>query len=235
MPSVVRQAPGALARSGRAGAAPATGHQPPATSGGRAGESGYTLAALMVILAVMAILLTVVVQSTTFRRQREKEEELIFRGNQIVEAIRLFRARNGRFPNKLTELAEADPRVLRQAWKDPITDKVDWVPIFMGQEGTTVAGGGGTTRQPQQPQQPRQPQGFLTRPTPKPGEGGSPFPATEAQGPIIGVHSRSCDTSIKVLDGRSRYCDWKFIFDPNKQKDGSPGAPSPSPTPQQIR
>ncbi|MCX7895921.1 MAG: hypothetical protein N2447_08230, partial [Thermoanaerobaculum sp.] len=71
-----------------------------------------------------------------FQRQREKEEELIFRGEQAVEAIRLFRARNGRFPLTLQELAEAKPRVLRKIWADPMTGRPDWVPVFLGEEGT---------------------------------------------------------------------------------------------------
>ena len=28
----------------------------------------------------------------------------------------------------------------------------------------------------------------------------------------MGVHSRSCETSIKIYEGRSRYCDWKFML-----------------------
>jgi hypothetical protein len=31
-------------------------------------------------------------------------------------------------------------------------------------------------------------------------------------GPIIGVHSTSCEAAIKVYQGRERYCDWKFVF-----------------------
>jgi len=77
-------------------------------------------------MAVMAIFLTVAVQSASFQAQREKEEELIFRGQQAVEAIRLFRARNGRFPLTLEELVKAKPRVLRKPWADPMTGVPDW-------------------------------------------------------------------------------------------------------------
>lgn len=183
-----------------------------------AAEAGFTLASMVVIMAVMAIMLTVAVQSVTFQRQREKEEELIFRGRQAVEAIRLFRARNGRFPLTLKELVEADPRVLRKPWADPITGVADWVPVFLGQEGQVVAGG---------------PAGGSGAP-----KEGTPAPDTEARGPIIGVHSRSCQDSIKVYDGRTRYCDWKFVFDPQKQGGGGggggvpvqPSVPAPGPT-----
>lgn len=181
----------------------------------RAAERGFTLAAVVVIMAVMAIMLTVAVQAVTFQRQREKEEELIFRGKQAVEAIRLFRARNGRFPLALEELVEADPRVLRKPWADPITGTADWVPVFLGQEGQVVAGGPAGGRE-----------------VPKEG---TPAPDGEARGPIIGVHSRSCQDSIKVYDGRTRYCDWKFVLDPQRQGGGGgtpvqPTVPTPGPT-----
>jgi type II secretory pathway pseudopilin PulG len=184
--------------------------------------AGFTLVAIIVALAVMSILLGVVVQSVSFQQQREKEEELIFRGKQTVEAIRLFRARNGRFPVSLEELTTAKPRVLRKVWTDPITRKLDWVPVFLGTEGTS-------------PVVPRGSPGFAgggdqgieapLLPTPTPGPDS---PSTTARGPIIGVHSRSCANSIKVLDGHIRYCEWKFVFDPQRQGAGG-GAPVPTP------
>jgi len=153
-------------------------------------------------MAVMAIMLTVAVQTASFHVRREREAELIFRGKQIVEGIRLFRARNGRFPGSLIELAKSDPRVIRKVWVDPITRYPDWVPIFLGQEGTTVGKPGAPTPAP--------------TPGPTPKAGPAAFPPTDATGPVVGVHSRSCEKSIKVLDGRDRYCDWKFVFDPQK-------------------
>lgn len=180
------------------------------------------MATIVVIMAVMAIMLTVAVQSVTFQQRREKEEELIFRGNQAIEAIRLFRARNGRFPITLEELAQAKPRVLRKVWKDPITGKADWVPIFLGQGGQVIAGGGGAS-----------PAALFPTPTPAPGLA---QPGTASVGPIVGVHSRSCDDSIKLYQGRTRYCDWKFVFDPQNPLGGGgnvtplgPQTPTPGP------
>lgn len=168
-------------------------------------ERGFTLAAVVVAMAVMAIMLGVAAQTVTFQRQREREEELIFRGNQAVEAIRLFRARNGRFPLTLQELAEAKPRVLRKIWTDPMTGKPDWVPIFLGEEGTASVGIGIG----------------IAIPTPRPGAERT----SEARGPIVGVRSRSCQESIKVYEGRTRYCDWRFVFDPRKFQAPLPGQP----------
>lgn len=179
----------------------------------RRGECGFTLAAVVVIMAVMAIFLTVAVETASFQQRREKEEELIFRGNQVVEAIRLFRARNGRFPVNLGELVTAKPRVLRKKWPDPMTGVPDWEPVFLGEEGATVAGGG-----------------VGPDATPTPGPVKSPTPRAGARtGAIIGVHSRSCDEAIKLYDGRTRYCEWKFYFDPNKQAGARPPGPVPTP------
>ena len=168
--------------------------------------------------AVMAILLTVAVQSVTVQKRRENEEELVFRGGQCVEAIRLFRARNGRFPLSLDELYTAKPRVIRKQWKDPITGKPDWKPLLFGQAGQEVT--------PPSP-------GGLPTPTPAPTPEATPGFGTPGQpqgGPILGVSSRSCDESIRILDGRSRYCDWKFVFEPNKQTGPKPPVPSAVPT-----
>lgn len=191
------------------------------------GERGFTLAALMVGMALMAIALTIAAQSVTFQQRREKEEELIFRGEQYVEAIRVFRTRNGRFPVSLDELWKAKPRVIRKTFIDPMTGKADWRPVFLGQEGDQVNTGA--------PGAPTPTPGRMPTPTPAPTPGASsssPFGPGEGPqgGPIVGVKSRSCEESIKVLDGRTRYCDWKFIFDPNKQK-RQPVPPGPIPTP----
>lgn len=161
--------------------------------------------AVVVAMAVMAILMGVAVQTVTFQRQREKEEELIFRGQQYVEAVRLFRARQGRFPLTLKELAEAKPRVLRKVWVDPITGKNDWVPVFLGEEAGAVERAGGAVPLPTPPS--------------------SWERQSEARGPIIGVRSRSCKEAIKLYEGRSRYCEWKFFFDPKKVPGPGMGQP----------
>jgi type II secretory pathway pseudopilin PulG len=187
-----------------------------------AGEDGFTLVAMMVIMAVMAIALTVAVQTVSFQKKRENEQELIFRGGQFVEGVRLFRARQGRFPITLDELVKAKPRVLRKKWVDPVTGSFDWVPVFFGQEGQPVttqpggtAGGEGPTPTP--------------TPVPTPSLFGLPNQTT-ARGPIVGVRSPSCETSIKVYNGHTRYCDWKFFYDARQQKT-NPAPPDLQPLP----
>jgi len=238
--------PGVRGPGSDEGLAGARSPEPGAREGG--GQAGFTMAGVIVIMAVMAIMLTVAVQTATFHKKRENDLELVFRGQQFVEAVRLFRARNGRFPLKLEELVKAKPRVLRQAWKDPVTGTFDWVPVFFGQGGTQVGGGGaGATLTPGPTPAP------TAAPTPTPADddegedagGGSgshrrrrkaladevPFPPVDATGPIIGVHSRSRDDAILVRDGRSRYCDWKFTLEQQQGQGGRQGQPQPTPHP----
>jgi len=149
------------------------------------------------VIAIMAIMMAAAVEIVSFQAQREKEAELIFRGQQYVEGIRLYRQKYGRYPMRMKELWEADPKVLRKKWIDPITGDEKWGVIFQGQEGRQISGRG-TGPQPTPTKTPvfeRQ----------REGEG-------EKVGPIIGVHSLSTDTSIKVYEGRTQYNMWKFVL-----------------------
>jgi len=162
------------------------------------------LAMLVMVIAIMAIMMAAAVQIVSFQAQREKEAELIFRGKQYVEGIRLYRMKYGRYPMRMKELWEADPKVLRQKWTDPITGSDRWGIVFQGQEGRRI-----------------RPPGTGPRPTP------TRTPVFERQreregekvGPIIGVHSLSTDTSIKVYEGRTQYDMWKFVL----QEEGPAG------------
>jgi len=102
---------------------------------GHGKEAGYTLVMFVIVIAVMSIAMGVAVQTASFQMQREKEAELIFRGQQFIEAIRLYKTKYGRYPMQLKEIYEAKPRVIRKKWKDPITDSESWGLIFLGQDG----------------------------------------------------------------------------------------------------
>ena len=170
-------------------------------------EAGYTLAILVMVIAVMAIMMAAAVEIVSFQAQREKEAELIFRGQQYVEGIRLYRKKYGRYPMRMKELWEADPKVLRRKWIDPITGSDNWGIVFQGQEGRelTAPGRGGPRPTPTRtPVFERQ----------REGEG-------EKVGPIIGVYSKSTETSIKVYEGRTQYDMWKFVL----QEQAPPGRP----------
>jgi len=209
----------------------------------------------VVVIAIMSIAMGVAVQTASFQMQREREAELIFRGEQFIEAIRLYKTKYGRYPMQLKEIYEANPRVIRKRWKDPMTDSENWGIVFLGQGGRQVGQQG---RQLAGPVAPGGRTGGGARPvgthTPfgsesqggrrnQPGSSGvgddskpeidpqtglptSSFGAVGADrkmGPIIGVHSTSCDEAIKVYEGRTTYCEWRFVFKEQQQRGGARG------------
>ncbi len=197
-------------------------------------EAGYTLVMFVVVIALMSIAMGVAVQTAEFQMRREREAELIFRGEQFIEAIRLYRVKYGRYPMQLKEIYEAKPRVVRKKWKDPITDSENWGLVYLGQEGRELVPGGrqagpvggleNTLDSGARPIETQTPFG-------KPGEPGSesdtgglgPAGADRKMGPIIGVHSTSCDEAIKIYEGHTTYCEWRFIFREEQQRGGRSG------------
>src|SRR5262245_29863450 len=94
-----------------------------------AGERGHLLIGVNVAVAVMLVFTTVAVQTWSQTWQRDQEDELIFRGQQIAMAIKMFQKYNGRFPADLKELEQEQGLhgfILRRPWKDPMTEKGEW-------------------------------------------------------------------------------------------------------------
>jgi len=193
----------------------------------RRGERGFTLVLLIGILTVMGIALAAAIPHWVAIEQRERESELISRGFQFAEAIRVFQQRFGRLPNRLQELVEVKPRSIRQLWKDPMTGKSFLVLIEApgGQllpvdpdTGQIVAPppepGNGETGEPGEPGQPGEqppPEGQVTPPQPVPAPGGGEGPGISA--PIHGVKSRAHGESYHVLFGKDDVGDWEFTVE----------------------
>lgn len=208
------------------------------TSRERSGEAGYNLVMLMVAITILNILVAVSLPAWSQVIRREKEEELIFRGFQYAEAIRVFQMRYQRFPNRLEELVEVKPRCIRQLWKDPMTENGKWGLIFQGQQGplTPQTPGDGVDPDPNA----RPPRGGRKPPTDPGGDGGGGAPGADddgdggsafggprkgdevAVGPIIGVYSKSGKTSIMTFFGKERYDEWRFTVDLFNQAGGPP-------------
>ena len=175
--------------------------------GGQDGQRGYAMAALLVSMAVMAVLMSVALPVWRHQAQREKEAELAFRGEQWVRGIQQYQRKNGPgvFPPSLDVLVQQ--RMVRKKFKDPISGE-DFVPVYAGQ----------------QPQQ-GNPQGQGGRGQGQ--RGAQPPTGTPAgqrgvgAGGIIGVRSKSTDTSIRVYKGATRYDQWQFIG----MNIGGPGGP----------
>jgi len=177
-------------------------------------ERGYAMAAFIVALAVMAIVMSAAMPVWKQMAQREKEEELVFRGEQIAHAIGMFQRRSANaYPPNIDVLVQQ--HFLRKKYKDPITND-DFVPLAQGQPQGAQPGRGA---QPGQTQGRGQPAGGIGTQAP----GGAPA------GGIIGVTSKSTDTSIRLYKGRSHYNEWAFIYTPPAAAPGAgaPGAGAP--------
>ncbi len=178
------------------------------------GEAGYNLVILMVALTVMNILVAAALPAWSGVIRRDKEEELIFRGLQYAEAIRVYRNRNGgQFPTRLEDLIKAKPRCIRQLWKDPMTEDGKWQLVFEG--GPQGPGGQVGGIQPIDPAfegggAPNGPNG-LNGPDGQNGQGEEG--EVVVVGPIKGVRSRSREDSFLKFNNQQRYDQWFFTTD----------------------
>jgi type II secretory pathway pseudopilin PulG len=181
------------------------------------------MAALLVAMAVMAVMMSVALPVWRHEAQREKEEELVWRGQQYVRAIRLFQRRTQALPTSIDMLVQG--RYLRKKYKDPITNE-DFLPIpaagaIPGQGGQPVGGRGG---QPT-PGRSGAPAGGASSSGGRGSGGGSGsasgFSSSAVPGGMMGVVSKSKDESIRLYQGRNHYNEWTFLF--VNQQPGGPG------------
>jgi len=187
-------------------------------AGRRGRGGGYTLVALLVGMTVASILIAAVLPLASAQAQREKEAELIFRGLQYAEGIRIFRRRFGRYPNSLGELLEVKPRSVRKLWKDPMTKDGEWG--IVSQEGVPVV----TTQT-----------GLKGRPTPTPTPTPTPSPfkpppgagGGDRTGPVLGVYSKSTERGYRLWEGREAYNEWKFTEASLTSSGRTTGTPGP--------
>ena len=150
---------------------------------------------LMMAVFVMSIGLLLAVPVWETQIQREKEEELIFRGKQYVEAVRLYQLKNpGTFPESFDELIEE--RCLRKLFSDPMTDEGEW-NVILPSSGVARAKKGA-------------PQKILVVPF-------GVFPSIENPR-IIGVVSSSTKKSIKIYQGQESYDTWLFYYGQDPEK-----------------
>jgi len=160
-------------------------------------REGYTLLILMIAVSVLSIGLLVAIPVWQTQIQREKEEELIFRGKQFVEAIRLYQIKYpGRFPKNLEDLFEN--RCLRKLYIDPITEHGEWNVILL------------TGRVTRRRQRQRSPQRVLIAPLKALSSIDNPQ--------IIGVVSSSTKKSIKIYNDQDTYDKWLFFYGQDQRK-----------------
>ena len=189
-----------------------------AVDGGR-GEAGYSMVALMASVAIMLIMLGAATPGWRYLSKNDREEELIFRGGQIADAIQRYQRKNGNaLPPSLDVLVKG--KFLRKAYKDPMVPDGKWRFLRPGEIVTPGAppGAPGQPRQPGRPGSPGGPGGSApgvlppgaTSPGSTPGTrpigDGGPLGST-----IQGVASRSTDKSLRIFNGRERYNEWLFV------------------------
>jgi len=181
------------------------------------------MAVLLVSMSVMAIMLTVIMPVWKQTTQREKEAELVFRGEQYARAIGLFQKKYANaFPPNLDLLV--DQKFLRKKYKDPMTKDGEFQLLYAASQN--APGQPQTPGQPlipgQQSQTPGQvPQKGQTRTQPSPLDVGSQGPAG-ARGGIMGVASKSTETSLRVYNGRTKYNEWAFVWQAASTRAGAP-------------
>jgi type II secretory pathway pseudopilin PulG len=206
----------------------------------RRSEAGYTLVALLAMMTVLALLAMAVAPSVQQQAQREREQEAIFRGEQVADAIRAYyryRATNFRaagdqaLPRSMDDLLQGIPipggsknrQILRpSAARDPLTIEGEWRFILPRanslidfQQSVMFYTGNilPAVRDPQMAQL----QGFAVPQLTSINNLGS-LSATrssssvddDASGPFVGVASRSKRDSVLTYYGIEREEQWIF-------------------------
>ena len=212
----------------------------------RAHEAGYSLVALMAGLTIMLILMAVAAPTWRYLMQDMREEELIFRGTQIAEAIERYQRKNANtYPPSMEVLVKG--KFLRKNYKDPMVPSGKWRFLRPGELPVAVPGGGvvpglgggkGATG-------PTGPTGSSVSPPPGvpnlPGHEPTSGPGAGAVGPIAGVVSTSTLKGYRKFNSREHYNEWGFIAGqpryvgdvpiPGQIKPGGPQPPGAPPSP----
>ncbi len=189
-------------------------------SGRLATSTGYSLVILVILVAIANVLVAVSLPAWSHVIRRDKEAELIFRGLQYAEAIRIFQLRFGRLPVRLEELVEVKPRSIRQLWADPMTESGEWEllhgqQVVRPQESETRAGRRRRNRRRRRSARVEL-QVRLEEQTATDASAEdisiavSSRSGSETLGPVIGVHSKSLESGDRVFMGSQVYGAWLF-------------------------
>ena len=173
---------------------------------------GTVLIILMVAVLIMGIGLLVAAEVWETQIQRENEEELIFRGKQVVEAVRLYQLKHpGMFPKSFEVMIEE--KCLRRPFRDPMTAQGEWNIILNTGQATAITetpAEGETGEQTDQEQTGTTIQQVLVARM-------SDLVSIE-NAMILGVVSSSTQKSIRIYGNQQSYDKWLFFYgqDPNK-------------------
>jgi type II secretory pathway pseudopilin PulG len=198
----------------------------------RSGEAGYSLVALLAGVTIMLVLMAAGSSTWKYIMKNDREEELIFRGGEIADAIGRYQKKNGNaLPTSLDILVKG--KFLRKAYKDPTTKDGKWRFIRQGEAIGPGAVGAGPGNRPGQAGAPGTgtgtPGGFgagnssgfgtgpdglptttTTTPTTQPSSLGSTL-GGQSMGAMMGVASTNTDKSLRIFNGRTKYSEWLFV------------------------
>jgi type II secretory pathway pseudopilin PulG len=102
---------------------------------GDRGARGFTYLGLLALVALIGILLAAAGEVAATAAQREREAQLVWVGHEYRKAIGRYWNQRRAYPQKLEDLLGSAPdapvavRYLRQLYRDPMTNAVDWVLV----------------------------------------------------------------------------------------------------------
>ncbi len=206
----------------------------------RRSEAGYTLVALLALMTVVALFAMAVAPSIQQQAQRDREQEAIFRGEQIADAIRdyyRYRLNTSRIvgdqalPTSMDQLLQGIPipggsknrQILRaSAARDPLTIEGEWRFILPRSESLidfqqSIMFYTGNVLPPTRDPQMMQLQQFAVPRIASVTNFGaitesrsSSASDDDASGPFVGVASRSKRDSVLTFYGIERHDQWIF-------------------------
>jgi hypothetical protein len=220
-------------------------------------ERGHLMVGLMAGVAILLIFSVVAEQVWQDVLRRDLEAEMIFRAQDIVRALKIYRAEHGgQLPLELKAMMDAGPGgryCLRKLWKDPLVKDGKWGLLFATPQGaifdpdapqaTDASGTGGAgglgsaldsglqKMQRQQQEERQQQQGLQVRPQ----QGGGFSTGLAAGGgdvtglPIAGVKSLCKKKPFRILNDQEEYALWYFtVFDMTQNAPGGAGGGLPT-------
>ena len=200
------------------------------------GERGYSLVALVGSVTIMLILMAAAVPSWKYVMKNDREEELLYRGGEIADAIVRFQKKNANaYPTSLEQLVTG--KFLRKLYKEPMSKDGKWRLVHQGQVVAPVTNPGQGPTDKSAPT-------TTTPPTTRPSGPGVATGTT--MGAILGVASTSTEKSLRVFNGRTQYNEWIFAAGQPRVigrpptigtggsapgRTGTPGGATPTPPP----
>jgi type II secretory pathway pseudopilin PulG len=160
-------------------------------------ESGYTLLLLVATVTVMLITMGVGVPFWRYVVRDDKEQELVFRGGEIADAIAEYQKKNANAAPATLEIL-VEMKFLRRLYRDPMTSDGQWRLVHQsdvvgpGQRGRIVQRQRGAA-------------------TPDKTTAGTAAQGRETIGPIVGVASLSKEKGLRTFNGQTTYDQWLFI------------------------